>query len=692
MKKLFLFAILFLLTIPGVAQKKPFTIEDLYHLKTVNDPRISPDGSKITFTVTSYFLHKGKQNTEIYLMNADGSQIHQMTNNPAADYAPRWSPDGKSILFISTRKNGAQLWLLPVFGGEPKQLTHISTEISNPVWSSDGRKIMFETRVFPECAAVDSCNKKIADSMKDGPIQAHLANHLLYRHWTSYKDGRRHHIFVFDLDSKKMTDVTPGNYDSPTFSLSGATDYDFSPDGREICFTSKRVPHPESSTNDDLWLVPVTGGKAKNITADNPAYDGQPRYSPDGRSIAYRTQKIPGYESDLFRLAIYDRKTGKKRIITEHFDNWVDDFAWAPDSKSIYFIGEVKGHFPLYNVRLKDRRIRLVADLKTINAFDIAPDGKWVAVSRRAVQNPYEIWRVNTKGQSPRRLTFFNKAVEDSVDIRPVEEMWIPGADGIKVQTFIVKPHNFNPAVKYPLILNVHGGPQGQWADAFRGDWQVYPGAGYIVAFPNPHGSTGFGEAYTEEISKDWGGKVYKDIMDVADSLAKIPWVDENRMGVMGWSYGGYMMMWLEGHTTRFKAIASMMGVYDLRSMYGATEELWFPEWEFGGQPWNSNLYQKWSPSNFVKNFKTPALVITGQKDYRVPYTQSLQFYTALQKMNVPSRLIIFKNDGHWPNYVKSMPLYYNAHLNWFHKYLGGSPAPWNMKKMARNMIFKEKK
>ncbi len=523
MKKLFLFAILFLLTIPGVAQKKPFTIEDLYHLKTVNDPRISPDGSKITFTVTSYFLHKGKHNTEIYLMNADGSQIHQMTNNPAADYAPRWSPDGKSILFISTRKNGAQLWLLPVFGGEPKQLTHISTEISNPVWSSDGRKIMFETRVFPECGAVDSCNKKIDESMKEGPIQAHMADHLLYRHWTSYKDGRRHHIFVFDLDSKKMTDVTPGNYDSPPFSLSGATDYDFSPDGQEICFTSKRVSHPESSTNDDLWLVPLTGGKAKNITADNPAYDGQPRYSPDGRSIAYRTQKIPGYESDLFRLAVYDRKTGKKRIITENFDNWVDDFAWAPDSKSIYFIGEVKGHFPLYNVRLKDQRIRLVADLKTINAFDIAPNGKWVAVSRRAVKNPYEIWRVNTNGQSPRRLTFCNKAVEDSVDIRPVEEMWIPGADGIKVQTFIVKPNNFNPAVKYPLILNVHGGPQGQWADAFRGDWQVYPGAGYIVAFPNPHGSTGFGEAYTEEISKDWGGKVYKDIMDVADSMAKIP-------------------------------------------------------------------------------------------------------------------------------------------------------------------------
>ena len=689
MRKWIVLFVILLLAVPVTAQKKAFTIEDLYHLKSVSSPRIAPDGRRIAFTVTSYQLHKGKANTEIFVMNADGSHVRQMTNNPAADYAPRWSPDGKSILFISSRKDGSQLWLLPADGGEPKQLTHISTGITNPVWSHDGTKIMFETSAFPECGACDSCNKAIENTMKDGPIQAHLADHLFYRHWTHYKDGHRNHIFVFNVKSKKMKDVTPGDWDSPPFSLSGVTDYDFSPNGREICFTSKRVPHPESSTNMDLWLVPVTGDSAKDITADNPAFDGQPRYSPDGRFIAYRTQKIPGYESDRFRLAIYNRKTGQKRILTESFNNWVDDFQWAPNSKSIYFIGEVKGHFPLYNVRLKDNRIHLVADLKTINAFDISPDGKWVAVSRRAVQDPTEIWRVRTNGKSARRLTFLNKAVEDSVDIRPVEERWIPGADGVPVHTFIVKPHNFDSNKKYPLILNVHGGPQGQWADAFRGDWQVYPGAGYIVAFPNPHGSTGYGQAYTAEISKDWGGKVYEDVMDVADSLARIPWVDADRMGVMGWSYGGYMMMWLQGHTRRFKAIASMMGVYDLRSMYGATEELWFPEWDLGGQPWNSNLYQKWSPSNFVTRFQTPTLVITGEHDYRVPYTQSLQFFTALQKMGVPSRLIVFKNDGHWPSYVKSMPLYYDAHLDWFHKYLGGGPAPWDVEKMVRNQAFK---
>jgi dipeptidyl aminopeptidase/acylaminoacyl peptidase len=275
----------------------------------------------------------------------------------------------------------------------------------------------------------------------------------------------------------------------------------------------------------------------------------------------------------------------------------------------------------------------------------------------------------------------------NEVDIRPAETMWVTGANGIRVQVFIVKPHNFDPTRKYPLILNVHGGPQGNWADAFRGDWQVYPGAGYIVAFPNPHGSTGFGQDYTAEISGDFGGRVYEDLMKVTDALDKLPYVDPNRMGAMGWSYGGYMMMWFEGHTDRFKAIASMMGIYDLRSFHGATEELWFPEWDLKGKPWDSQQYEKFSPSNFVKNFKTPTLVISGERDYRVPYTQSLNFFTDLQEMKVPSRLIIYSNAGHWPSWYE-MALYYTAHVEWFNKYLGGDPPPWTTEQFLRNAVF----
>ena len=302
---------------------------------------------------------------------------------------------------------------------------------------------------------------------------------------------------------------------------------------------------------------------------------------------------------------------------------------------------------------------------------------------------PTALYRMSSRGRDIRRLEFLNQKIEDEVDIRSAEELWVEGANGKPVHVFIVKPYGFDPEKKYPLILNVHGGPQSQWADAFRGDWQVYPGAGYIVAFPNPHGSTGYGQAYTAAISKDWGGKVYEDVIRVADALAELAYVDEERMGAMGWSYGGYMMMWLEGHPNRFKTLAAMMGVYDLRSMYGATEELWFPEWDLGGQPWNSDEYEKWAPSNYVAQYKTPCLVLTGEKDYRVPYTQSLHFFTDLQKMGVPSRLIVYKNDGHWPDFIRSMPLYYNAHLDWFHRFLGGEPAPWDMQDMIRNKAFR---
>ncbi len=342
--------------------------------------------------------------------------------------------------------------------------------------------------------------------------------------------------------------------------------------------------------------------------------DGNPCYSPDGRYIAYKTQIVPGFESDLLRVALYDREKATHAILTEQFDNWVNDLCWSPDSKSIYFTAQVAGHTPLYKIDIGTRKISKVIDVKTIDAFSLSPDGKMFVLQRRSVGEPVELWSVSSEGTNVKRLTYFNRDIEDHVDIRPAEEMWIPSPAGIKIHTFIVKPHDFDPTKKYPLIVNVHGGPQQQWLDAFRGDWQMYPGSGYVVAFPNPHGSNGYGQEFCSEISKDWGGKVYQDIMAVTDSLEKLPYVDSKRIGAMGWSYGGYIMMWLEGHTTRFKAIACMMGVYDLTAMHGSTEELWFPQWDLGGHPWDSDFYDKLSPNKFVRNFKTPCLVITGER------------------------------------------------------------------------------
>lgn len=686
--KLFITAALALcLVSSAIAEKTAFTIADLYKLKTVENPAISPDGKRVAFTVREDDLEKGKGNTDIYVMNIDGSNIHRMTSDPAADTGPKWSPDGKSILFTSTRKDGSQAWVIPSDGGEATQLTSFAMEVDNLDWVPDGKRIVFSTLVYPECAADNDCNKKNEDGLNNGPLQAHVTDRLLYRHWTSWKDSKYAHTFTYDIASKKYSDLTPGEFDWPSFSTGGGG-FAISPDSAELCVTSNHDPNEESTTNKDLWLVPTTGGTPKNITESNKAYDGEPEYSPDGKYIGFKMQTVPGFESDRIRLAIYDRKSSTITVLTDSFDNWVDEFHWAPDSKSIYFTGDVKGSVPLYNIDIKTKKITPIVDPKTIDAFDIAVGGKTIVFARRSIHEPREVWSVDSAGKNLKRLTFFNKEIEDTVDIRPEEEMWIDSPTGKKIHTFIVKPHNFDPNKKYPLILNVHGGPQQQWANAFRGDWQVYPGSGYVVAFPNPHGSTGYGQEFTNAISKDWNGKVYQDVMAVADALEKLPYVDKDRMGAMGWSYGGYFMMWLEGHTTRFKAIASMMGVYDLTAMYGATEELWFPEWDLGGTPWSSDLYQKDSPNNYVKDFKTPCLVITGERDYRVPYTQSLEFFTHLQKMNVPSRLIVFKEDGHWPSGIKSMPFYYNAHLDWFHKYLGGDPAPYDMTKMWRNLAY----
>ncbi|HEX9253840.1 MAG TPA: S9 family peptidase, partial [Ignavibacteriaceae bacterium] len=444
-----------------------------------------------------------------------------------------------------------------------------------------------------------------------------------------------------------------------------------------------------NSTNTDIYLMPLGGTQNVNITLANDAWDGAPTFSPDGNYIAYRTQLIPGFEADRFRVAVFNTKTLQSEVLTEDFDYTTNDLSWSADSKSIYFVADYKGYSPVYKVDLDTKKVVQVTDDKAVRGYQVSKDDQVVYLTFSTVDKPAEMFSYTVNSNAYAQITYFNKKLTEEVDIRPAEQMWVEGADGVPVHVFIVKPHNFDEYKRYPLIINVHGGPQMQWMDSFRGDWQVYPGSGYVVAFFNPHGSTGYGSKYTEAISKDWGGKVYEDVMKVTDALEKLRYVDSDRMGAMGWSFGGYMMNWLQGQTKKFKCLASMMGIFDLESMWGSTEELWFANWDLGGQPLNSELYKKYSPSNYVQNFSTPTLIITGEKDYRVPYTQSIQYFTTLRSLGIDSRLIIFKNDGHWPNNVKSMPLYYNAHLEWFHKYLDGDPAPYDSKELVKNNVFK---
>jgi len=686
-----------LLAISSAAAKRAFTIEDLYRIRGIDALHVSPAGKTILYTLYTNDLAKAKRTGHIWLMDADGKNTRQFTFGEKGESSPSFSPDGKSIAFISSRdgSDNDNLYVISASGGEARQLTNISTGVGDPLWSPDGKWIAFSSDVYPECAD-DACNKKIEQRWSKGPLHAHMADALLYRHWTQWKDGKRTHILLADVSSGAVRDLTPGDFDSPPFQLGGALRYDFSPDSAELAFGSNHDRDQASSTNSDVWIVPLTPSQLsgnqspRNITASNPAFDGHPKYSPDGKYIAYQMQKQPGYESDLFRLAIFDRYTGTSRVLTESFRNWVDAFQWASDSKSLYFDAPVEGDNPIFRVTLDSGSIQQVLLDRAIDSFELTSDNHRIVYTRRSFSDPIEIYAVDLadgKSSTPQRLSHFNDEVANEVDIRPAERIWVKGVDGTKIEVFVVKPHDFDPSKKYPLILNVHGGPQFQWQDSFRGDGQVYPGAGYVVAFPNPHGSTGYGQDFTAEISGDHGGKVFEDLMKVTDELAKLPYVDPDRMGAMGWSYGGYMMDWFEGHTTRFKAIASMMGIFDLRSMYGATEELWFPKWDYKGQPWNSDQYEKFSPSYFVKNFKTPCLVISGERDYRVPYTQSLQMFTSLQEMKVPSKLIVYSNAGHWPSWYE-MALYYTAHLEWFHQYLGGGAPPWTSEQFLRNSVF----
>jgi len=676
----------------AAAQKRAFGIEDMYRVRNVGDVDVSRDGRLAVYTVTTSDLPRAKRTTRVWMADLTTGESRQLTAGDN-DASPRFSPDGKAVAFVKTADGDANLYLLRLDGGEGVALTHISTGVADPVWSPDGKRIAFSTDVYPECGADDACNKRIADTWQKGPLKAHMADSLLYRHWTTYKDGTRTHILLVDVAADgggTLRDVTPGQWDAPTFQLGGPLQYAFAPDSSELCFVSNHDAEPAISTNNDLWIVPLARGdaQARNITAANPAYDGSPKYSPDGRYIGYRTQKQPGYESDLFRLAIFDRRAGTSRVLTESFRDWVTDFEWSEDSSSILFQAEVQGQTPLYRLDLATQAITQVLADKAIDAWRHA--GTRLVYARRGVAEPSELFIADIAGgkaSAPKAVTHVNDDLVKQVDLRPVERMWVQGAAGTRVEVFIVKPHGFDASRKYPIILNVHGGPQDQWHDAFRGDFQIYPGAGYVTAFANPHGSVGYGQEFTAQISGDWGGAVYEDLMKVTDALEKLPYVDTSRMGAMGWSFGGYMMNWFEGHTDRFKVLASMMGVYDLRSMHGATEELWFPEWDLKGRPWDSPLYEKFSPSTAVKNFKTPTLVITGERDYRVPYTQSLQFFGDLQRMRVPSRLIVYQNAGHWPSWYE-MAFYYTAHLEWFHKYLGGDDAPWTTEQFLRNAVF----
>jgi dipeptidyl aminopeptidase/acylaminoacyl peptidase len=501
------------------------------------------------------------------------------------------------------------------------------------------------------------------------PSSARVYDALLFRHWDTWEDGKRSHLFVVPLEGGSPLDLTPGDRDTPPFSLGGPDDFGVSPDGAEVCFSRNDDPVPAVSTNADLFVVKATGGEPRRI-ASHPGYDGACRYSPDGTMVAFRAQMRGGYESDRWRLMVYDRKADKVRNLTEAFDRHVSEPNWSADSKTLYFTAEEAGRSPLWSVPAAGGPVRQVVGGGTFGDPKVA--GRSLVFTKVALTHPAEIYRAGTDGTGLAAVTKVNDAFLSGFALRAGESVSYTGAAGKNVQAWIVKPSSFDPAKKYPLLVLIHGGPQGAWEDGWTYRWnaQVFANAGYVVFLPNPRGSTGFGQEFVDDINRDWGGRVYEDVLRGTDYAEALPYVEKGRTAAAGASYGGYLVNWIAGHTDRYRALVSHDGLFDLASMYGSTEELFFVDWEFGGPPWEQpETYARWSPSAHVKNFKTPTLVIHGELDYRVPLEQGLGMFTALQRKGVPSRLVTFPDENHWVLKPVNGLRWYEEVLSWLDRW-----------------------
>jgi dipeptidyl aminopeptidase/acylaminoacyl peptidase len=697
--------------------KRPMTFDDLMAMKRLGETAVSPDGKWLAYSVTTVNLELNTKTAELWLQKIAGGEPIKLTVGQPGDGGPQFAPEGRRILFLSSRDGGQQVWLAdfdPVSGAtsNAKKLTAITTEADNAQWSPDGRSIVFTSAVYPDCAAIltadfdtgNKCNSDRDAASAESKVKAQIFTHLLYRHWNHYTGDKRSHLFIVSVDNGAMRDLTPNDpHDVPPFTLEGGGGFAIAPDSKELAFTENPDPEPATSVSAKIFTLDLTNPAAKPVAVSNSLGGNfNPAYSPDGKCLAWRSEARAGYESDKFRLWLYDRaaKTGKDLL--PKFDNWVDEIAWALNSKGVYFTSATQGEADVYYTDLKANpgTAELLARYGEFTGLEPIPHPRSVSgdesliATRMNVDRPSEVARIPdsdvfdehshqpavVKEQSASdsdqiQITHLNDALLAQLDLPKMQSFWFTAKDGTKLQGFLIPPPGFDATKKYPVKFLIHGGPQGNWGDMWSYRWneELFAANGYVVVMINPRGSTGYGQAIVDGVNGDWGGKPFTDLMTGLDYAEQhYPFIDKSRECALGASYGGYMANWVLGHTDRFKCIVSHDGMFNPESAFGSTEEDWFNIWEFKGHPWDyygkpdsENPFRKWAPMMSAKNFKTPTLVIHGQLDYRLDVSEGFQLFDTLQLLKVPSKMLYFPDEGHWVLKPQNSQLWYKTVNDW---------------------------
>ena len=673
---------------------QPMNLEHLFQLERLADPQISPDGTRIVYQVTkTHDAAKNDKSTNLWLVNKDGGGMRQLTYSNKSDSHPRWSPDGSMILFESTRDGSSQLYLLDlVRGGEPKKITDMSTGASQGLWSPDGSHIVFQSTVRPEFSILPFAesnvkNREYEESVSKNTVKARTFTKLFYRHWDSYVEDKRNHLFIIGSDGKDCRDITPGDRDAfPTSStFVGGQEYTFSPDGSHVLFTAVPAEGEAWSTNHDICRVSIRNtSKQWSTVVSGIAAEGTLKFSPDGKHVAFRAQSKPGYEADKWQLMVQEcelngKLIGSARSLTADLDLSVSDYSWMGNN-DLVFLSESNAAVVAYHASL-DGPARKIDKLFTdgragqITGHSLSKDG--FVLARATMNAPAELYAGSFASGTTQQITFNNKKLLESLERPEPESVTVPVEGGFQMQMWILKPPGFDPKKKWPVVYLVHGGPQGAWEDgwSFRWNPQLWAAQGYVAVMPNPRGSTSFGQEFCDQISGDWGGKCYRDLVAGLEYVKAQPYVDTSRMASAGASFGGYMQNWFAVNeiAKEFKCLVTHCSVYNFESMWGTTEELWFDEYEHGGMPWQyPDKYREFSPHRLAGNlgkYKTPMLVIHNDNDFRCPIGQGHELFQALQRQGVPSRFVNFPDEGHWVNKPANSLHWHKEIFSWLQQY-----------------------